>query len=59
MIRLETKYDINREVAKISALSLPKIDKYEYLNSEKTLHSNESQRIEHTRFAYIPLGKAF
>ena len=33
MMRLEIKYDINREVAKISALSLPKIDKYEYLTS--------------------------
>ena len=25
------QYDINREIAKISALSLGKIDKYEYL----------------------------
>ena len=33
MIRLEIKYDINREVAKISALSLPKIDRYEYRTS--------------------------
>ena len=28
------RYDINREVAKISALSSGKIHKYEYLNGE-------------------------
>ena len=34
------KYDINRESAKISALSLGKIDKYYYLTSKKILPSN-------------------
>ena len=34
------QYDINREVAKISALSSGKIDKYEYLASEEILPSN-------------------
>ena len=29
------QYDINREAAKISALSSDKIDKYEYLTSEE------------------------
>ena len=31
------QYDINREVAKISALSSGKIDKYEYLIGEELL----------------------
>ena len=31
------KYDINRETAKISALSLDKIDKHKYLTSEEIL----------------------
>ena len=35
MIRLEMKnYDMNREAAKISALSSGNIDKYEYLTGE-------------------------
>ena len=37
MIRLKLQYDINREAAKISALSSGKIDKYEYLKNEETL----------------------
>ena len=31
------KYDINREAAKISALTFGKIDKYEYLTGEEIL----------------------
>ena len=31
------RYDINREVAKISALSSGKIDRYEYLTGEEIL----------------------
>ena len=34
------KYDINREAAKISALSSDKIHKYEYLSGEDILSSN-------------------
>ena len=34
------QYDINREAAKISALSSGKIDNYEYLTGEKILPSN-------------------
>ena len=34
------QYDINREEAKISALSSGKIDKYEYLTDEEILPSN-------------------
>ena len=34
------QYDINREAAKISALSSGKIYNYEYLTGEETLPSN-------------------
>ena len=34
------RYDINREAAKISALSSDKIDKYEYLKGEEMLPSD-------------------
>ena len=53
------RYDINREVAKISALSSGKIDKYEYLTVEEILPSNQQQIIEQAKFTYSPLGKAF
>ena len=46
-------YDINREAAKISALSLGKIDKYEYLICEKMPLSNQRKIIE----LVFPLGK--
>ena len=53
------QYDINREAAKISALSSGKIDKYEYLTGEEMLPSNQQQMIEQAKFTYSPLGKAF
>ena len=53
------QYDINRETAKISALSSRKIHKYEYLTGEDILPSNQQQIIEQTKFTYYPLGKAF
>ena len=53
------QYDINRETAKISALSSGKIDKYEYLTGEEILPSNQQQIIEQAKFTYSPLGKAF
>ena len=53
------QYDINREAAKISALSSDKIDKYEYVTGEEILPSNQQQIIEQTKFSYSPLGKAF
>ena len=52
------QYDINREAAKISALSSGKIRKYEYLTGEDILPSNQQQVIEQARFTYSPLGKA-
>ena len=52
------QYDINREAAKISALSSGKIDKYEYLTGEEILPSNQQQIIQQAKFVYSPLGKA-
>ena len=52
------QYDINREAAKISALSSGKIDKYEYLTGEEILPSNQQQIIQQAKFNYSPLGKA-
>ena len=52
------QYDVNREAAKISALSSGKIHKYEYLTGEDILPSNQ-QIIEQARFTYSPLGTAF
>ena len=53
------QYDINREAAKISALSSGKIDKYEYLTDEEILPSNQQRIIQQTKFNCSPLGKAF
>ena len=53
------QYDINREAAKISALSSGKIDKYEYLTGEEILPSNQQQIIQQAKFSYSPLVKAF
>ena len=53
------QYNINKEVAKVSALSSGKIDKYEYLTGEEILSSNQRQITEQAKFTYSPLGKAF
>ena len=53
------QYDVNREAAKISALSSGKIHKYEYLTGEDILPSNQQQIIEQAKFTYSPLRKAF
>ena len=52
------QYDINREAAKISALSSGKLDKYEYLTGEEILPSNQQQIIQQAKFTYSPSGKA-
>ena len=52
------QYDINREAAKISALSSRKIYKYEFLTGEEILPSDQSRIIEPSKFTYSPLGKA-
>ena len=52
------QYDINREAAKISALSTGKLDKYEYLTGKEIVPSNQQQIIQQAKFNYSPLGKA-
>ena len=46
------QYDINKEAAKISALSSGKIDKYEYLIDEEVLLSDQSRIILRVKFTY-------
>ena len=53
------QYDLNREAAKISALSSGKIHKYEYLTGEDILPSNQQQIIEQAKCTYSLFGKAF
>ena len=53
------QYNINKEAAKISALSSGKIDKYEVLTGEEILPSDESRIIEQAKFTYSSLLKAF
>ena len=53
------QYDINREAAKIPALSSGKIDKYAYLAGEEILPSTQQQIIEQAKFTYFLLGKSF
>ena len=53
------QYDINRQAAKIAALSSGEICKYEYLTGEDILSSNQQQITEHGKFTYSPSGKAF
>ena len=40
------QYNVNREAAKISALSSGEFNKYEYLTGEEILPSNKQQIIE-------------
>ena len=53
------QYDVNREAAKISALSSGKIDDYEYLTGEEILPSDQGRIKEQPKLKYFPLGKAF
>ena len=53
------QYDINRETAKISALSSNKFNEYEYLTGKETLPSNQKEMIKQDKFTYSLLGKAF
>ena len=53
------QYDINRDAAKISALSSGKIDKYEYFTGEEILSSNKQQITDPAKFTYSPLGNVF
>ena len=59
-VRVEIlQYDINREAAKIAALSPRKIDKYESLTSEEILRPDQRRVVEQAKFVYSPLGNAF
>ena len=53
------QYGINREEAKIAALSSAKNDKYECLTDEEILPSNQWKLIEQAKFPYSLLGKTF
>ena len=55
----QLQHDINREAAKISALSSGKIDKFKFLTDEEILLPDHRRMIEQTKFTYSPLGKAF
>ena len=52
------QYDINRDAAKISALSSEKMDKYKYLTGEEILPSDQSKVIKQAKFTYSAWGKA-
>ena len=52
-------HDINREAARMSALSYRKIDKYEYLTGEEILPLDQKRVIEQVKFGYSSLGKVF
>ena len=53
----ESQYDLDREAAKISALSSNNVDKYELLTGEDL--GLKPSTIEQTKFEYSPLGKVF
>ena len=55
----KVEYNINREAAKISALSSGKIYKFEYLTSKEVLLSNQRQIVEQAKLAFSSLRKAF
>ena len=52
------QYEINREAAKISALSSGKTDKHEYLTDKEILPSDQRRVIKQVKFIYSPLRKA-
>ena len=53
------QYNINRETAKISALSSSKNDKYEYLTGKKILPFDLGRIREQAKFLYSPFSEAF
>ena len=53
----EAQYDLDRNAAKISALSSNNLDKYEYLTGEDL--GFKPNTIEQAKFEYSPLGKIF
>ena len=57
MIKLKLQYYINREAAKISALSSGKIYKYEFLTGAEILAPDQRRVIEPAEFSYFPSVK--
>ena len=55
----KVQYDINRKVAKLSALSPGKVNKYECLVVDETSAIDQSRIIESARVTYSSLGKLF
>ena len=53
----ESQYDLDREAAKISALSSNNLDKYELLTGEDL--GLKPSTVEQAKFEYSPLGKVF
>ena len=53
----EAQYDLDRETAKISALSSNNLDKYEYLTGEDL--GLTPSIVEQAKFEYSVLGKIF
>ena len=53
----EAHYDLDRKVAKISALSSNNLDKYEYLTGEDL--GLKLSTVEQAKFEYSPIGKVF
>ena len=51
----KAQYDLDREAAKISALSSKNLDKYEYLTGENL--GLKPSTVENAKFEYSPLGK--
>ena len=52
------QYNINREAAKILALSSDKIDKYEFLTGEVISLFDQSRMIKQAKFTYSSSEKA-
>ena len=53
----KAQYDLNRQAAKISALSSGELEKYECLTGEDLGY--KSDVVQKARFEYSPLGKVF
>ena len=56
-IKNQAQYNLDREVAKISALPPGKLEKHEYLTGEDSGY--KPGVVEKTKLEYSPLGKVF
>ena len=57
ILQNQAQYDLDRKIAKISALSSNNLDKYEHLTGEDL--GLKPNTIEQAKFEYSPLGKIF